>query len=362
MSDWLFLLGCCWQDRSGSGALLIDGKKQYAIAHWFQMTGPQAIAEVETSLRDGPFQFGPWGESLSIMHGLFLTSVSDLVCLPNSDMVPVSNEDNIPINWTLPMTEQAQGMLFRRIRLSFEKSTAIIESPADRKKYRMNEAELVNLRNLICLWCQIRDFCSTGLDKFVDLDQALQGGSFRDHELREVLEQRPPSFSVSMLPSHQREALEKAREQEQGTLMEVEAERVKVRQARWQFFQSGLERDQAQLRQVESAPAKVQLVKHRKTMAWRLGQAQQGEKVVKAYMDKFMRCHVVAKVEHAQQKINEYRTFVVPWTASWVTPRKMRTSHKNSRFLFHDFWRFSKYSACCPYVLLMANHFWRSRI
>ena len=92
--------------------------------------------------------------------------------------------------------------------------------------------------------------------------------------------------------------------------MEVEAERVKVRQHRWAFFQQALERDQAKLRQMADAPQKIAAMKHRKQMAWRLSQAKQGEKAVRSYMDKFLRCQTVAKVEHAQQKINEFRSFV----------------------------------------------------
>ena len=52
-------------------------------------------------------------------------------------------------------------------------------------------------------------------------------------------------------------------------------------------------------------------LRHRKQMAWRLIQARNGEKLVKSYMDKFLRADIVPKVELAQQKINEFRSFVV---------------------------------------------------
>ena len=79
---------------------------------------------------------------------------------------------------------------------------------------------------------------------------------------------------------------------------------------RWEYFQAALERDQSQLKQVASAPQKLEAMKHRKQVAWRMSQAKQGEKVVKSFMEKYVRCDLVEKVEHAQQKVNEFRSFI----------------------------------------------------
>ena len=84
-----------------------------------------------------------------------------------------------------------------------------------------------------------------------------------------------------MLPSAQREASEKAQLAEEGACMQVEQERLKVRDARWQYFQAALERDQANWKQICEAPDKLASLKHRKSVQWRIGQAKAGEKAVK---------------------------------------------------------------------------------
>lgn len=299
------------QDKTGSGSLFLDSKKQYAIKHWLEQTAPGAKKEVQIALQDAPFQFGPWGESLSVMKGLFLGSTCSLLCSPDSGLVPTSGEASIPIDWSLPMSSLSQEMIFCRIRTNFERSTAIIQNPSDRKKYRQTEEELMSLRNLLCLWASVRDFCSTRLKDFHEFDKLIRTSTAKDIELREILESRPAVFAVSMLPSAQRQALEEARMQEEGISLDVEKERLKVRDARWTYFQSALERDQKLLMCVKEAPQKVEALRHRKAVAWRLQQAQLGEKVVNAYQDKFLRCDLVNKVELAQQKINEFRSFVV---------------------------------------------------
>lgn len=269
-----------------------------------------ATQQVMISMKDAPFSFGPWGETFSILSWLFLDSTVDLLAVPDCGLVPAVHEATIALDWSLPMTAESQTYLFTRVRMQFEKSTAIIENPADRRRYRLCEDDLMGLRNLMCLWSQIRAFCSTRLGTFSDFDQAITSGNSKDHELREILDQKPPRFSLSMLPCAQKHALEEVRAAEEGATLEAETERLKVREARWQWFQAALARDQVLLRQVVAAPEKIQAMKHRKQMSWRLVQAKNGEKVVRSYMDKFLHCEIVAKVELAQQKINEYRSFV----------------------------------------------------
>lgn len=232
--------------------------------------------------------------------------------MPTSDVMPVNNEATISINWALPLTGEAQGWLFHRIRKAFERATAIIDQPQDRKRYRMSEEDLFAMRNLVCLWFQVRDFCSSRISSFDELDNAICTGSTKDHELQIILDCRPSQFGISMLPSSQREALEAVRQQEEGHSFEVEKERLAIRDARWTFFQAALARDQAKLRVIKEAPAKIDALRHRKRMQWRLEQAKLGEKVIKAYKDKFLRCDLVNKAELAQQKINEFRSYVVP--------------------------------------------------
>ena len=300
------------QDRSGTGSLILDSKKQYAIKHWLELSSEEAIRQVELSLKDAPFQFGPWGESLSVQRFLFMNSTVTLSPLPDAGgLETVSGEPTISIDWSLPMTGEAQGALFARIRIQYERATAIVDNVQDRKRYRQNEEELMELRNMICFWFTIRSFCSTRISTFAELDAAICNGNTKDHEFRELLESRPSQFGVSMLPCARKEAVDQVREQEAGASLEVEKERLAVRDARWSFFQSALLRDQAKLQQVQSAPERLEALKHRKLMSWRISQAQGGERVIKAYKDKFLRCDLVPKAELAQQRINEFRLFVV---------------------------------------------------
>ena len=298
------------QDKSGSGSLV----KLYCIRHWLELTSDSAHEQVQIALRDGAFNHGPWGEPLSQMKFLFVDSTVNLTPLTQADgtVLPANQEATISINWQLPLDGKAQGFLFERIRKTFEKATAIIDSPQDRKRYRLSEEELLSLRNLMCLWIQIKDFCSSRISNFQEFDAAIRNGNAKDHELQALLDSRPAQFGISMLPSSQREALEAVRQQEEGQSLEVEKERLAVRDARWAFFQGALKRDQEKFQLVEDAPTKIAALRHRKQMQWRLNQATQGEKVIKAYRDKFLRCELVAKPELAQQKINEFRTFVVP--------------------------------------------------
>lgn len=290
---------------------MLDSKKQYAIKHWLEQTCEGAKEQVQQSLRDTPFAFGPWGEGLSVLPFIFLESTVDLVGVGDCGLVPGASESTVALDWSLPMTKEAQTYLFQRIRVAFDKATAIIDNPADKKRYRLNEEDLMELRNLMCLWAQVRSFCSARLNHFKEFDVAITQGNARDFELREILDQRPLCFSPSMLSSFQKQALDEVRAAEEGATLEAETERLKVRDARWQWFQNALERDQAILRQVGSTPEKIQAMRHRKQMAWRLTQAKAGEKLVKSYMEKYLRTEIVAKVELAQQKINEYRSYVV---------------------------------------------------
>ena len=290
--------------------MVLDGKKQYAIKHWLELTCEAAHEQVRISLRDGAFQFGPFGEQLSVHKFLFMESTAGLSALPGCEMMPAASEPTVTINWALCMDDISQKILFTRVRKTFERATAIIDQPSDRKKYRMTEEDLYNTHNLVCLWTQIRSFCSSRTSQFEALDGAIGLNNSKDHELQPILDARPQQFAISMLPSAQKEAIDQVRVQEEGAILEVEKEHLAVRDARWSYFKNALQRDQEKLKMVEDAPSKLQALKHRKQIAWRLEQAKVGEKVIKSYCEKFLRCDLVAKQELAQQKINEYRSYV----------------------------------------------------
>ena len=328
---------------------MIDSKKLWAIKHWMEQTCDAAREEVMISLKDNAFAFGPWGESLSIMKHLFMKStISNLQC-STSSLSPLEGESTIPLDWTLPMWSHAQTMLFRRIRLHFDKATAIVEDAQDRRKYRMSESDLLSLRNVLCLWAQVRDFLSTRLPNFTSLEEALMKGNGADHELEQILQQRPAVFAVSFLPCAQQSALEDVKKHEEVVTLEAQKQRLELRDAKWKYFAAALNRDQQVLRMILSAPAKLEALKHRKQMAWRIEQAQVGERVVKSYLEKFLRCDVVEKMEHGQLKVNEYRSFVAAcfqfncFVSFWI----LMTFYIKVRQAFNPSYKTSFY--CEPY-------------
>ena len=302
------------QDRTGSGSLVIDSKKMFGIKHWIELTGDHAREQVCLSLKDGPFAYGPWGEGLSVLKPLFLKSVVNLTSIPQSaaSLVPLDGEATINLDWALPMDAYCQGVLFQRIRLHFEKSTAIVDESQHRAKYRMNESDLMHLRNLVCVWGQVREFLSTRAPNFSELDSALVKGNTLDHEFAQVLEQRPAQFAASFLPSAQQAAVENIKKHEEVVTLEVQKQRQELRDAKWRYFQAALQRDQEILQTVQAAPKRLDALRHRKQMAWRVEQSQIGERIVKGYLEKHLRCDLVEKVEHGQLKVNEFRSFVIP--------------------------------------------------
>ena len=297
------------QDRGGAGNLFIDGKKTWAIKHWLEQTGPGALTEVLTALKDTPFQWGPWGETLSQVKFIFVGSVVNMSASPEA-LHGGFEEPTITVDWSLKLSEEAQANLFRRVRNHFEQATAIVDEQKEKKKYRLGEEDLLLIRNLMALWDQIKVFCKARLANFESYSHALVNTNHKDSDLREILDQRPCQFAMSMLPSARDAALKEVKAQEECATMEVEKQRHEVRAARWKFFKAGLEKDQSILLQLAGAPAKLEVLRHRKVMAWRLDQAKKGEKIVQAYMAKYLMTEFVEKVEHAQQKVNEFRAAV----------------------------------------------------
>ena len=272
------------------------------------------------SMKDAPFSFGPWGETFSILSWLFLDSTVDLLAVPDCGLVPAVHEATIALDWSpshdrripdLPL-HPCQNAVWE-INCHHWKSCWLGDGTDFAKMISWGFET----------WCAcgpagLGPFVPPGLGHFQTLTRRSPLGNSKDHELREILDQKPPRFSLSMLPCAQKHALEEVRAAEEGATLEAETERLKVREARWQWFQAALARDQVLLRQVVAAPEKIQAMKHRKQMSWRLVQAKNGEKVVRSYMDKFLHCEIVAKVELAQQKINEYRSFVASWLGWYV--------------------------------------------
>ncbi|CAK9060121.1 Uncharacterized protein SCF082_LOCUS31722 [Durusdinium trenchii] len=297
-------------EKSASGTVMIDAKKTYAIKHWMEKCCNEARTVVYESLQDSPFPYGPWGEQLSLMPQLFLQSTAEQSCTGDSALAPLAHEESVSVNWALPLTEWAQTMLFRRIKVAFDRATAIIFDVRDKKKYRMKSEELVSLRNLCSFWSQVRSFCMTRIADFETFEKKLLNGSAMDDQFGEVMTACPRQFATSMMPMFQVQAACDLKRQEETSTMEAEQQRAELRAARWKYFQSALARDQKQLSLVSAAPDKIEKLRHRKEMNFRVEQAKVGEKVVLSFCEKYLRCRLVKQMEHFHEALHEFRSYV----------------------------------------------------
>ena len=117
---------------------------------------------------------------------------------------PLPNEPHIALDWNLPMTPEAQSMLFTRVRAAFDRVSWMVPV-TQRKKYRLTPEELSRHRNLVVLFSQILGHMRTQLapaevDKWI---QDVQTGLARDEDLLHLLHTRPAVFAMSMLISEQ---------------------------------------------------------------------------------------------------------------------------------------------------------------
>lgn len=300
-------------DGSGAGSVKIDNKKSSAIRNWLERTSEATTQLVSATQHDTPFSAGPFGETLSLMPFLFLGSVSPigLSANPTCGLEGLEGEHTVHLEWQLPLDEEAQYVLFRRIRSDFESATALVEVKA-KKRYRAKEPDLQQLRNIMALWSQVKSLCSHQFD-VGDFEEKLASGNHVDDELAEVLLHRPPRFAISMMPAQKRKMQEANQSRDAKVHCEVEQQRLEVRSARWDFFRKALSQDQSQLVLVQAAPAKIAAMQRRVEALWRQEQAALGEKAVNAWCNKFMRVVSVEKVEFVIGPINDFVTFIVAW-------------------------------------------------
>lgn len=293
---------------------MVDGKKTWAIKNWVEKSSKETRSIVLDAMQDSPFQYGPYGEPVAQWSMAFIGSTADdLKAEPSSSLLPLSNEETLPINWDLCLDGAGQAMFFRRLKISFDMNTAIISEVRDKRKYRMSMDDMTSLRHLCALWQQLRAFCSTRMADFDAFEKKLMTGSSVDDQFHSVLQECPPMFALSMLPLTQRAALGELKQKEEDATVEVEKQRLEVRNAKWKYFQAALVRDQRQMALISAAPDKLQALRHRKEMAWRLEQAKIGERIVLAYQEKFLRCRQVQQLQHLHEVLHEYRAFVVIW-------------------------------------------------
>ena len=292
---------------------MIDSKKTWAIKNWMEKCCQEAKSVVMDSMQDSPFQYGPWGEQLAQMSHLFMGSVAEgFKPLPTCSLAPLANEESLQIDWDLRLDAAGQAMLFKRIKIAFDMNTAIVTEIREKRRYRMATEELIALRNLCALWQQLRPFCLSRVPDFEAFEGKLLNGSALDEQFEPLLQECPTSFAVSMLPMSQRAAMSELKQKEESVTVEVEKQRLELRSAKWKWFQGALARDQSQMALVSAAPEKLQALRHRKEMAWRLEQAKVGERIVIAYGEKYLRCRQLQQLQHLHEAMHEYRNFVVP--------------------------------------------------
>lgn len=153
-----------FQDSAGGGSIKIDNRKAAAIKSWMERCSP-VLSLVEVSQHDIPFNAGPFGESLAMVPWLFLDSTSPVALSANagSGLAALDGEAVVSVDWLLTMTPEAQIILFERIQSDFNSATALVEVRA-KKKYRAAPADLVDIRNTIVLWTQVRGLCEHSMD------------------------------------------------------------------------------------------------------------------------------------------------------------------------------------------------------
>ena len=184
------------------------------------------------------------------------------------------------------MTGHSQCTLFRKLRALFTRATVGIPA-ASKKKYRMAGEDLLRLRNLVTLFCQVWPTLSARLPA-AEGQQTMQdfiGGTSVDEDFYPFLDLRPPKISLSMLRSR-REAAKKQEQEKQDLIhSEVAEQRDAVNAAQWSFFQAALKQDQSLLEKMQQVPAVVKSKLHAKTVSKRREQAVAGEKAIKGYQD-----------------------------------------------------------------------------
>ena len=264
---------------AGSGTIALDNKRKYAVRNLFHRTAAEAFEVLEASCHDVAWSMGPYGETFLSFPTLFLQSTVQGFCgVDSASFQPLDNEPYIHVDWNLPMTALAQKTLFKRVKALFYRQTATVPVQA-KKKYRIGEEALKALRNMICLWSQLQPHLETRLSppEAAKWEEDMSSGSSRDEDIKYILEMLPERLSLSMLPSSKTIAQEQAVEREQRICLEVEKQRMDVVEAQWKFFQSALQRDQAQIESIKEAPKKIANKLHQKRVQHMATQAKAGE-------------------------------------------------------------------------------------
>ena len=302
-------------EKGGVGGLGLCGKMRTSVKNWLEKTDPDCWDQIGDSQHDYPFGMGPFGETFATNARCFLNSrTHGLLVDEGSDMKPLDGEAYISIDHTLPMTGLAQGLLAKRLRSTFEIQTAFV--PIEKKrKYRLTGPDLETIINMVCLWAQIEPFLRTILPEpdVTDMRDKLTSGSSMDENLAPFLKDRPPKFALSLLPSQKRLAVQKREQHDQLVCIEVEQQRLEVRDARMKFFEGALSRDVDKLMSLKELPDKLAAALHRKSMIALKQQSGLGAQAVSGYARKHMRVVRINNVQCLEAELVAYRKEIAPW-------------------------------------------------
>ena len=227
---------------------------------------------------------------------MFLGSTTELVCDMTCEWKPLEGEPYVELDYSLPLSDTCQAMIFKRVRTEFMKSTYLLPV-TKKKKYRPDAQHRLKLRNLLALFTKIKPYLLSRM-LLADVqawENALQSGNDRDDDLLSVLINRPQCLALSMLPSQRKAAQELSDAKDQEVCQEVESQRLQVRAARFNYLQTALDRNTNILKQVRKVPQLVEQKTHQKIVHARSVQLVQGEAAVAGYSEKF------AKVCHQEQ-------------------------------------------------------------
>ena len=298
---------------------MLDQKKSRAIRHWLEGTGSEAWSLVAGTQHDLPFNMGAFGENFAGSAIMFLNSKVNGMSALDQEWQPLAGEAYVTIDWPLPLNATGQFLLFNRILGDFQKDSALVDA-GNKKKYRKKDDELGRLCNMFALWGQLRDHVAStaGADGLAEREKKLISTDFMDEDLDELLQRRPRAFSVSMLASERANAQTRLQQQEEQACLEVESQRLEVRQAKWNFFVKALAQDHLALKQVESAPQKLAMLQHKKDVAWRQEQSEAGQKAVTSYMQRYVRVLKVDNGDVIKPHVMEYLNYMVGFFCFWM--------------------------------------------
>ena len=291
----------------------IDKKKGEAIKHWFEQCGDEARKVVEDSQHNIPFAQGPFGEQLSALQCLFVGSSANLSRDTSCALSPLDGEVTVDIDWGLTLGPEGQAILFRHIVSRFDVDTALVPDEK-KKKYRATQDDLMPIRHQCALFMQLQPFLASKLsgDTLTEMRKELERHS-GSQDMQFVLDNRPGTFALSMLPSQRTTAQKHEEEREQRKTLTLESKRVEVQASQWSFFKEALAADQEKLAAVQKAPRKLQDLKHLKAVQWRKGQERQAQQAVQGYAENHIRVMDCSNTAACVKETSDFIRHIVFW-------------------------------------------------